>query len=101
MYNKEIIKCFRGIGSEEKFIFIDEEGLKSFGLLFDERKEEDESKYRFVNNEILVYFENVWVVKKNFIGSYSDDYYILKCIKIVCIDKYSTLVFRENDLWRG
>jgi len=28
MYNKETMKCFRGIGSEEKFIFRDEEGLK-------------------------------------------------------------------------
>ena len=42
MYNKETIKCFRGIGLEEKFIFTDEEGLKAFGLLSDERKEEDE-----------------------------------------------------------
>ena len=38
MYNKETIKCFRGIDSEEKFIFRDEEGLKSFGLLSDERR---------------------------------------------------------------
>ena len=61
MYNKETIKCFRGIGSEEKFIFTDEEGLKSFGFLSDERKEEDESKYRPINNDILAYLENVWV----------------------------------------
>ena len=101
MYNKETIKCFRGIGSEEKFIFTDVEGLKSFGLLSDERKEEDESKYRPVNNEILAYLENVWAVKKNFIGSYSDDYRTLKCIKTACTDKYSTSVFRENESWRG
>lgn len=30
VYNKEMIMCFRGIGSEERFIFQDEEDLKSF-----------------------------------------------------------------------
>lgn len=53
MYNKETIKCFRGIGLEEKFICRDEEGLKSFSLLSDERKEEDELKYRPINNDVL------------------------------------------------
>ena len=101
MYNKETIKCFRGIGSEEKFIFTDEEGLKSFGLLSDERKEEDESKYRPINNDMLAYLENVWGVNKNFIGSYSDDYRTLKCNKTACTDKYSTSVYRENESWRG
>lgn len=62
VYNKEIIKCFRGIGFEEKFIFRDEEGLKLFSLLFDERKNEDEIKYRFNKNDMLAYFDNVWGV---------------------------------------
>ena len=101
MYNKETIKCFRGIGSEEKFIFTDEEGLKLFGLLSDERKEEDESKYRPINNDMLAYLENVWGVNKNFIGSYSDDYRTLKCNKTACTDRYSTSVYRENESWRG
>ena len=96
MYNKETIKCFRGIGSEEKFVFRDEEGLKSFGLLSDERKEEDESKYQPVNNDKLAYLENVWAVKRNFIASYSDDYRTLKCDKTACTDKYSASVVREN-----
>lgn len=101
VYNKETIKCFRGIGSEERFIFRDEEGLKSFGLLSNDRKEEDETKYRPTNNDMLAYLENVWAVKKNFIGSYSDDYHTLKCNKTACTDKYSTSIFRENESWRG
>ena len=101
MYNKETIQCFRGIGSEEKYIFRDEEGLKSFGLLSDERKEEDESKYQAINNDKLAYLENVWAVKRNFTGSYSDDYCTLKCNKTACTDKYSTSVVREDESWRG
>jgi len=40
-------------------------------------------------------------VKKNFIGSYSDNYHTLKSNKTACTDKYSTSVFRENESWRG
>ena len=101
VYNKETIKCFRGIGSEEKFIFRDEEGLKLFSLLSDERKNEDETKYRPNNNDMLAYLENVWGVQKNFIGSYSEDYRTLKCVKTVCTDKYSTSIFRQNESWKG
>ena len=100
-YNKETIKCFRGIGSEEKLIFRDEEGLKSFSLLCYERKEEDESKYQAINNDKLAYLENVWAVKRNFTGSNSDDYRTLKCNKTACTDKYSTSVLREDESRRG
>lgn len=101
VYNKETIKCLRGIGSEEKFIFRDEEGLKLFSLLSDERKNEDETKYRPNNNDMLAYLENVWGVQKNFIGSYSEDYHTLKCVKTACTDKYSTSIFRQNESWKG
>lgn len=83
------------------FIFRDEEGLKSFGLLSDDRKEEDETKYRPTNNDMLAYLENAWAVKKNFIGSYNDDYHTLKCNKTACTDKYTTSIFCENESWRG
>ena len=101
MYKKETIKCFRGTGSEEKFILRDEEDLKSFGLLSDGRKEKDESNYQAINNDKLAYLENVWAVKRNFTGSYSDDYRTLKCNKTACTDKYSTSVLREDESWRG
>lgn len=82
VYNKETIRCFRGVGSEERFIFNDEEALKSFGLLSDVRKEEDATKYMAcANNDMLAYLENVWDVKKAFTGSYSDDYRTLNCTK--------------------
>ena len=101
VYNKETIKCFRGIGLKEKFIFRDEESLKLFSVLSDERKDEDETKYRPTNNDMLAYLENVWGVQRNFIGSYCEDYRTLKCIKTACTDKYSTSIFRQNESWRG
>ena len=41
IYNKEPIRCFRGVGESNHFLFNDEQELKSFSLLSDERKEED------------------------------------------------------------
>ena len=41
MFNKEPIKCFRGIGSEQNYIFRDKNALKSFSLLSEERKLKD------------------------------------------------------------
>ena len=100
VYNKENIKCFRGIGPDERFIFKDENGLKSFSLLSDERKEEDKTTYKAIDNDILRYLENVWHVKKNFTGKYSEDYRTLKSANTACIDKYSTSIFRENEEWK-
>jgi len=70
-------------------------------LLSDDRNEEDESKYQPINSDKLAYLENVWAVKRNFTGSYSDDYRTLKCNKMACTDKYSTSVVREDESWRG
>ena len=79
------MKRFKGIGSEEHFIFKDEKSFKCFSLLSSERKEQDDTTYRSINNEILTYLENVWQVKKHFSGTYRENY------------KH----FRENEEWRG
>ena len=101
VYNKETIKYLRGIGPEEKFIFKDEESLKSFSLLSNERKEEDETNYRPTNNAMMAYLEDVWGVVKDFKGSYREDYRTLKCFRTAGTDKYSTSIFRQNDSWSG
>ena len=101
VYNKETIKCFRGIGSEEHFIFSDEKSLKCFSLLSSERKEQDDTTYRPINNEILTYLESVSQVKKHFSGTYREDFCTLKLSKTACVDKYSKSIFRENEEWRG
>ena len=97
VYNKESIQCFRGIGASDRFVFNDESGLKSFSLLSDERRREDNTTYGPVRNQILDYLENVWHVKKNFKGCYSEDYRTLTTT--ACVDKYSVSVFRENEDW--
>lgn len=99
IYNKEAIQCFRGVGSVEQFVFGDEESLKSFCLLSDKQKEEDETKYHCNHNNSLKYLETVWCVQTNFLGSYRADYNTLT--KFSFKDKYSTTVFREDNNWRG
>ena len=101
VYNKENIQCFRGIGSEERFLFNDESNLKSFSLLSDKRKRQDETTYQPTNNAILNYLEKVWHVKTNFTGRYSEDYCTLTSTTTASIDKYSTSIFRDNEEWRA
>ena len=99
VYNKEPIRCFRGIGGNHRFVFNDESSLKAFSLLSDERKKEDETTYEPVRNEVLEYLENVWHVDKNFKGCYSEDYSTLTSPTTACIDKYSVSIFRKNEDW--
>ena len=99
--NKELIQCFWGIGAEDNFVFNDESCLRSFGLLSDERRREDDTTYKPVKNDILEYLENVWCVEKNFKGCYSEDYSTLTSLQTACIDKYSVSIYQENDDWRS
>jgi len=59
IFNKEPIKCFRGVGSEENYIFRDENELKSFSVLSEERKLKDQTLYCPVQCEKLTYLEKV------------------------------------------
>ena len=51
VFNKEQIRCFRGTGSEENYIFGDEEELKNFSLLSEERKRKDKTYYHPIKSE--------------------------------------------------
>lgn len=73
VFNKEPIKCFRGVGKEDNFIFRDKDKRKSFSLLSEERKKEDCTSYQPSNIEILQYLENMWSLEKNFKGPYGED----------------------------
>lgn len=101
VFNKEPIECFRGVGKEDNFIFRDEDELKSFSLLSEERKKEDRTSYQPSNSEMLKYLENVWSVKKNFKGTYGEDYVTLTSSKTAFTDNYSTTIFREDECWKG
>ena len=101
VYNKEPIKCFRGVGKEDNFVFRDEDKLKSLSLLSEERKKEDRTTYQASTGEKLRYLENVWSVKKNFSGTYGEDYNTLTSSKTAFTDNYSTSIFRADECWRG
>ena len=100
IFNKEPIQCFRGIGSVDNFVFYDEEQLKTFILLSDERKKDDRTPYRPVSNKIMSYLESVWSIKKDFKSTYGEDYCTLTSTKTACLDKYSTSIFREGVSWK-
>ena len=87
LYNKEPIQCFRWTGASDRFVFNHESGLKSFSWLSDERRREDKTTYGPVRNQILDYLENVWHVKNNFKGRYSEDYHTLTLTTTACVDK--------------
>ena len=97
MFNKEPIRCFRGVG--DRLVFDDDEGLKYFSSLCSDRKESCDLRYSAVKNGIYGYLVQNWGVKDNFTGSYADDYRSLK--SDASKSKYSVSVFRQDDKWRG
>lgn len=97
MFNKEPIRCFRGVG--DRLVFNDEEGLKYFSSLCNDRKESCDMHYSAVNNGIYGYLVQNWGVEENFTGNYADDYRSLKSDASRC--KYSVSVYRQDDKWRG
>ena len=101
VFNKDQIRCFRGIGSEENYILGDEEELKNFSLLSEERKRKDKTYYHAIQSEKLSYLEKAWGVKASFAGTYGGDYNTLECTKTAFLDKYNTTIFRNHECWRG
>jgi hypothetical protein len=67
--------------------------------LSDYRKQTYDVTYAPVNNAIMSYLENVWGVKKGFVGSYSSDYKTLQ--EYAYCNKYSTTVYRDDENWTG
>ncbi|CAH3163281.1 unnamed protein product [Porites lobata] len=61
MFNKEPIRCFRGLG--DRLVFNDEEGLKYFYSLCNDRKESCDMHYSAVNNDILDLAQKVFYPK--------------------------------------
>ena len=53
IFNKECIQCFRGIDSTNNFIFCNEEELKAFMPLSDEREQEGRTPYQPHSNKIM------------------------------------------------
>lgn len=57
--------------------------------------------YQASTGEMLKYLENVWSIKKNFSGTYGEDYNTLTSSKTAFTDNYSTSIFRADKCWRG
>lgn len=99
LFNKEPIRCFRGVG--DQLVFDDDDGLKYFSSLCDDRKESCNLHYSAVKNGIYSYLVQNWGVSENFTGSYGDDYRSLKSKSEASTSKYSISVFRQSEQWRG
>ena len=97
----QLFVCFRGVGSEENYIFRDENELKSFGALSEERKLKDKTSYKPVQCEKLTYLEKIWCVKTNFQGMYGEDYKMLTSSRTAYKDSYSISLFRKDECWQG
>lgn len=63
MFSKEPIRCFRGIG--DQLVFHDDESLKYFTSLCDDRKESCDLHYSAVKNGIYRYRVQNWGVIEN------------------------------------
>ena len=99
LFNKEPIRCFRGVG--DQLVFDDDDGLKYFSSLCDDRKESCNLHCSAVKNGIYSYLVQNWGVSENFTGSYADDYRSLKSKSEASTSKYSISVFRQSEQWRG
>ena len=86
-FGGRFLECFRGVN---EFIFNDEDKLKEFIHLSEEKKIDCAWSYEPIKNEYFHTLVNCWNVDENFKGSYSEDY------KLICnakADKYGTQIW--------
>ena len=92
----------RGIGSEENFVFNDEEHLVTFLAKNETRKNDDSLQYHPVRNDLWREVSTVWNVNENYSGSYRVDYQIVQNtfheedIRSCWMDKYSTTIINPD-----
>ena len=85
----------------DQLVFNDEDTLKYFTSLCDDRKESCELRYSPVRNGIFDYLVRNWDVAETFEGSYAEDYLSLNNRSEASTGKYSVSVLRQNDEWPG
>ena len=94
--------ALRGIGSEDNFVFNDEEQLVTFLGKSECRKNEDDVHYQPVHNELWKEVTTIWNLNEHFVGSYREDYQTIQNSLAeeggtTCwTDKYSTTVFNPD-----
>ncbi len=101
------LEVFCGV-QKNALLFNDEEQLKSFLSLREERKNMCDWTFKINKNSSL--FDNlvaVWSINSEFQGNYLEDYQLLNnCLPNVGVgtawrDKYMTAVYRVDDDWKG
>jgi len=92
----------RGIGSEENFVFNDEEHLVTFLAKNETRKNCDSLQYHPVKNDLWREVSTVWDLTENYSGSYREDYQIVQNTfheednRSCWMDKYSTTIINPD-----
>ena len=101
-YSKKPLQCFRGI-PVENFIFNDDENLKTFLSLTEERKmltPPSHCNYSPVKNSLFDNLTITWNLDVSFTGSYIEDYNLLRNkredITLSHVDKYTTCLVSSD-----
>ena len=104
-YGGQYIKCFRGIGDTDNFIFDDEKVLKTFLAFSEQRKLEYLEMYTVKTNNTTKALGMIWGADENLKRSYSNDYATLlneeTDARTSWCGKYITAVFRCDEEWIG
>ncbi len=98
-FGGHFIAALRGV-TEKNQIFNDENELKQFLALSEERKSECTWKYKPVQNSCLETLICVWGVPNNYEGTYAEDYSIITNATgpRTWKDKYSTTIFSNKKV---
>lgn len=97
------IDVYRGL-KENQWIFHDDTQLKTFLSMAEFSKEVSGMSYKARDTSLLQMLHDVWDIETKFKGNYWDDYAVVKgeeSIRSSWCDKYTTVIFRNGDDWRG
>ncbi|CAC5422873.1 SGSM3 [Mytilus coruscus] len=99
------IQCFRGVGADHTFLFDDENILRKFLSLSEQRKMESNLGYGVKQNKLSEILHMTWGSGENFKAKYADDYARLNNefgdMTTAFSGKYVTAIFRPDDNWIG
>jgi len=102
-FGGKYIETYRGLKEEER-IFVDEKNVSEFLSMSEFNKEVSGMSYQARRTPLAQSLHDVWGIDIDFKGEYWKDYCMVKGEedeKSSWCDKYTTVVFRKGDDWRG